>query len=808
MSGRPLMALLLAVSVVGAEPPGAMPPGVPARPAPAVPVDAGDRAPSGAGQRVLLRQPGRWVATLRKGAEAKTVLAAARRTAGLADPDGGTERVLMGRLVQFDASESVRRAAATSADVEVVNPYFLDAESGLGAAVSDELIVRLKAGVEPAAYFGPAWPRARPLFINGPEYLLALTNGAAEHVLNEAARHAADPRVEWVEPNLVTEVRLDYQPNDALFGDQWHHDHTGQNGTRTNADIRTPQAWDLVRGGSNNVVIAILDNGVEWTHPDLVGNVFVNAGDNNSNGLDDDGNGVADDAIGYDFTRGLPSSLPVTTNDDHGTACAGMAAAVGNNGLGVAGSAFRSRFLPVTIFSSTTNISLAARAQGLRYAGGLDGAGNQVWRGADILSMSWNGVADASANSALTAVQTSGRNGKGCVVFASSGNNGSGYSLFNLNGINALPPGNYFLQFEYYKDAAGTGGYDTVWLSHVRLPDADRTWTTFDTTNLPAGWTTGGNAPFMIEDDPEFAHGMGRYQARAGAIGHGQTTWIRTPVFTLVATNAGLFSVWVDTEAGVQPWAYPPVANEGDWLFVRAFDVSNATWSTFGYEAGTPGNHRNLNDSAVATGAHWPSVQTNVIGVGGITDMGYRYDGSQYRLTGLEFVAPTAGGREGVWTTDRTGTNGYNQAAGTNGDYTAFSGTSAATPLAAGLGALLLSVDTNLTRAQVRSRLRSSCEKVGEVTYTAGTNLFYGFGRVNAYRALLTNELPTAAYASNDVVRNQREYFAAGTQTFGKAYTVEPSGVVTARAGDRVRLAPGFRAESGSVFRARIDPAL
>jgi subtilisin family serine protease len=379
--------------------------------------------------------------------------------------------------------------------------------------------------------------------------------------------------------------------------------------------------------------------------------------------------------------------------------------------------------------------------------------------GADILSMSWNGVADAAANSALTAVQASGRNGKGCVAFASSGNNGSGYANFRLNVLTNLPTGNYFLQFEYFKDVAGTGGYDAVWIGHVRLPDADRTWLTFDSTNLPAGWSVGGNAPFTIEDDPEFAYGMGRYQARSGAIGNGQVSWIRTPAFTLVPTNMGFVSAWVDTERGVTSWNYPPVANEGDWLFVRAFNVSNATWSTFGYEAGSPGNHQNVNDSAVATNAHWPSVQTNVIGVGGITDMGYRYDGSQYRLTGLEFVAPTAGGRQGVWTTDRVSSNGYNQAAGTNGDYTAFSGTSAATPLAAGIGALLLSTDTNLTRSQVRARMRASCEKVGEVTYTAGTNLFYGYGRVNAYRALLTNDLPGAAFASNDVVRNQRGVF-------------------------------------------------
>ena len=462
----------------------------------------------------------------------------------------------------------------------------------------------------------------------------------------------------------------------------------------------------------------------------------------------------------------------------------------------------------MTVIGSSTTTTFAARAQAIRYAGGLDGAGNQVWRGADILSMSWFSTADASGNSALTAVMTAGRNGKGCVAFGSSGNNGSGHVLYNLDVVTALPAGNYFLQFEYYKDAGGTGGYDTVWLGHVQLPDVDRTFLAFDTPALPPGWSVGGNVPFVIEDDPEFAYGIGRYQARSGAIGDGQVSWIRTPVFTMTPTNRGFFSMWIDTEAGLSAWNYPPVGNEGDWAVVRAFDVSNAVWSTFRIDAGVPGNQRRFITTAVATNVHWPSVQTNVIGVGGITDMGYRYDGSQYRLTGLEFVAPTAGGRVGVWTTDRTGTNGYNTAAGTNGDYTAFSGTSAATPLAAGIGALLLSTDTNLTRSQVRARMRAACDKVGEVIYTAGTNLFYGYGRVNAYRTLLSNDLPAAAYASNDVVRNQREYFAAGTQTLGHAYVVEPTGAVTSRAGDRVRLAPGFRAESGSVFRARVDPAL
>lgn len=810
MSKVALLAVLAAASV-GADDRG-LPGAADLGPRPegrGAPFDAGDRYPSPWGDRVLLRQPGRWVITFREAPNPEARLEAARSAAKVGGDDLAQRRLYRNMMLVEERGPSrsmtaLRSALEQTGDPVVINPYFIDPESGLGNALTDELIVRLKPGVDAKDYFGPA-QRVRPLLLNGPEYIVALTNASHAFVLAEVARQAADPRVEWAEPNMVSEMRTQYRPNDLLFGDQWHHDHIGQNGAQPDEDVRTPQAWDIVRGGSNTIVIAILDDGVEWTHPDLAANVFTNIGDNDNDGLDDDGNGVIDDAVGYDFLLGANVALPQTTNDNHGTACAGMAAAVGHNNRGVSGSAFRARILPVTVLGGV--LPFAARAQAIRYAAGLDGAGNQVWRGADILSLSWVGTRDAAGDSALTAATTSGRNGLGCPVFAATGNDASGYVRYQLNVMTNFAAGDYRIRFEYFKDLAVSNGLDTVWLGHVHLPDASRSYLTFNSLDLPAGWSVGGSAPFTLEDDPAFAYGLGRYQARSGAILDGQNSWIQTPVFTYEPTNTGYFTLWTDTEAGVSAPTYPPVGNEGDWVWVRVFEVATGNWSNYFYEAGVPGSRRNVDGNAISTNT-WPSGQTNVIGVGGVTDMGYRYHGSQYLAAGLQFVAPTAGGKEGVWTTDRVGTNGYNRAAGTNGDYTAFSGTSAATPLAAGIGALLLSTDTNLTRSQVRARMRAACDKVGEVTYTAGTNLFYGYGRVNAYRTLLSNDLPAAAYASNDVVRNQREYFAAGTQAFGKAYTVEPSGVVTARAGDRVRLAPGFRAESGSVFRARIDPAL
>src|SRR6185295_3067121 len=107
----------------------------------------------------------------------------------------------------------------------------------------------------------------------------------------------------------------------------------------------------------------------------------------------------------------------------------------------------------------------------------------------------------------------------------------------------------------------------------------------------------------------------------------------------------------------------------------------------------------------------------------------------------LDFVAP--GGENGgatVFSTDRTGTNGDNNAAGPAGDYAGSQGTSFACPLAAGIGGLVLSVNPNLSPAQVRDILRKTAAKIGGVPYTNGTNLYYGYGRLDALKAVQAAE--------------------------------------------------------------------
>ncbi|MBI4325065.1 MAG: VCBS repeat-containing protein [Chloroflexi bacterium] len=141
------------------------------------------------------------------------------------------------------------------------------------------------------------------------------------------------------------------------------------------------------------------------------------------------------------------------------------------------------------------------------------------------------------------------------------------------------------------------------------------------------------------------------------------------------------------------------------------------------------------------TEVSYPASHPDVIAVGACTDFGFRADYSQYTGTGgkrIDIVAPSGGGTRGIFTTDRIGTDGYNNALSPAGDfYDSFSGTSAASPLVAGIGALVLSANNELRGAEVRQILHETADQIDLVSYDAqGWNPEYGYGRVNAYAAV------------------------------------------------------------------------
>lgn len=216
-----------------------------------------------------------------------------------------------------------------------------------------------------------------------------------------AAQFRADPQVAAVQPNYI--LRLSMLPNDPYYASRntWGQSYDDLWGHKA---INAAAAWD--KGQGKNVVVAVIDTGVDFSHPDLAANAWVNSADSAGNGQDDDGNGYADDRNGWDFYN--QRANPADENG-HGTHVAGTIAAVGNNQQGIIGVAPQARIMGLRAFDRYGNSTVSALVEAIRYA-----ADN----GADIINASWSGPGDLEA--LRTAVQYAHTAGVTLVVSASN----------------------------------------------------------------------------------------------------------------------------------------------------------------------------------------------------------------------------------------------------------------------------------------------------------------------------------------------------------------------------------------------------
>jgi subtilisin family serine protease len=166
----------------------------------------------------------------------------------------------------------------------------------------------------------------------------------AKMTIEEAlAQYRNSPEVEYAQPNFI--YKLAALPNDARFSELYGLQKIG-----------APAAWDITIG-SAEVVVAVIDTGVRYTHEDLIANMWRNAGETPNNNFDDDGNGFIDDYYGYDFF--FNDSNPIDENG-HGTHVAGTIGASGNNAVGVAGVNWNVRLMAIKIYNSSGNGSTSA----------------------------------------------------------------------------------------------------------------------------------------------------------------------------------------------------------------------------------------------------------------------------------------------------------------------------------------------------------------------------------------------------------------------------------------------------------------
>jgi subtilisin family serine protease len=144
-----------------------------------------------------------------------------------------------------------------------------------------------------------------------------------------------------IEPDLPIQVQK--TSNDPSLWRLYGLNNYGQSGGTTDADLDAPEAWEITTG-SRDVVIGVIDSGVDINHPDLAANIWVNPGETPNNGIDDDGNGFIDDVNGWDF---YDDDNTPNDGNGHGTHVAGTIGAVGNNSLGITGVNWEVSILPL-----------------------------------------------------------------------------------------------------------------------------------------------------------------------------------------------------------------------------------------------------------------------------------------------------------------------------------------------------------------------------------------------------------------------------------------------------------------------------
>jgi len=245
---------------------------------------------------------------------------------------------------------------------------------------------------------------------------------ADENPLDLCRLLESSPDVEYAEPVFIRHTCG--SPDDPQYSTQY-----------VLRKVEAEGAWNISQGDTN-VVIAIVDSGVDWGHEDLAANIWTNPDETPDNGIDDDGNGMVDDVHGWDFVGDvsqfealigvfredndvrIDSSMAPQDGRHHGTHVAGTAGAVTNNGKGIAGMGYNCRLLPVKIGSDAIPGNIFRGYEGILYAAEM---------GADIINCSWGGGPYSQTEQDVIDQATA----MGSLVVAAAGNDASDIDNFN-----------------------------------------------------------------------------------------------------------------------------------------------------------------------------------------------------------------------------------------------------------------------------------------------------------------------------------------------------------------------------------------
>ena len=257
----------------------------------------------------------------------------------------------------------------------------------------------------------------------------ALIAGNKKLDLNKMVKN---PNIEYIEPNYIYYTQQTFagkDVKDTKFKKQWSLNNTGKNSSSyiffrgmVGEDINALKSWEITKG-SREIKIAVLDTGIDYTHPDLLKNIWTNSSElNGISGVDDDGNGYIDDIYGYDFANQDGDPLD---GHGHGTHCAGIIGAV-HNDIGIRGVMGEVSLIGLKFMSDKGQGELIHAIEALHYA---------IKMRVDIISNSWGGDPKSKAlKDAIIATRD-----EGILFVAAAGNSKYG----NNNDENPIYPANY-----------------------------------------------------------------------------------------------------------------------------------------------------------------------------------------------------------------------------------------------------------------------------------------------------------------------------------------------------------------------------
>jgi subtilisin family serine protease len=557
-----------------------------------------------------------------------------------------------------------------------------------------------------------------------------------------------NPDVEFVEPNYIIHTCQVF-PDDPTFDSEnpnygvlWGLYNFGQavggKPGLPGADINAPDAWEISTGG-DGVIIAVIDTGVAYSHPELTANMWTNPGEDpwsvpndhaTGNRFDDDCNGRNDDWRGWDFVDG--DNEPMDYHG-HGTHVAGTIAAVGDNGQGITGVMWRAAIMPLRILDAHGTGSISSAIQAIDYA---------VQKGARVINASWGGT-DFS-ESLLQSIQFCQRNG--VLVVAAAGNNArntdespfypASYDLPNIISVAAGDQRDTVATFSNW-------GPSTV---DVAAPGVAiySTW--------PSWYSVEGCFPDNIESGP------------GDWITHGTTQWAITDAEFNSPTHC-----WTDSPGGNYH------NNTDSWLVLPRVDLSQSRMSRLIYylRLETEAYRDFLYVEASVDGITWTNIYGPGVGYTGstggdfieITDDISAYDGEPSVSIRFRLVADSQNTFDGVSIDDVNVTCISHTYQGD--EFRFLQGTSMATPHVSGLAGLLLAAHPHLSVEELKWRILNGTDELESLK-----GKLYTGGRINANNSLRLPPSPSALSASR-ASHNEVELHWADNSADEQGFAVE-----------------------------------